>query len=98
MEAMVNGIPVVATDIPGSRELVQHGRTGLLFPPEDIMALADSIESLIKDAQLRTEMGRRGEARVKSEGLLVSDVAIRHLELYERLRLRRPKSRHERSE
>jgi glycosyltransferase involved in cell wall biosynthesis len=95
MEAMVNGIPVVATDIPGSRELVQHGRTGLLFPPEDIMALADSVESLIKDAQLRTTMGRRGEARVKSEGLLVSDVAIRHLELYERLRLRQPKTRHE---
>lgn len=84
-EAMVNGIPVVATDIPGSRELVQHQRTGLLFPPGDIKSLVDSIESLILDEQLRLDMGRHAQSTVESEGLLVSDVAVRHLELYQRL-------------
>jgi glycosyltransferase involved in cell wall biosynthesis len=85
MEAMVNGIPVVATDIPGSRELVQHQRTGLLFPPGNIMSLVDSIESLILDEQLRLDMGRHAQSTVEGEGLLVSDVAVRHLELYQRL-------------
>lgn len=49
MEAQALGIPVVATDVPGCRQAVDPGRSGLLVPPHDPVALADAIESLASD-------------------------------------------------
>lgn len=46
MEAMGIGVPIVATDIPGCRDLIENGKTGLLFPPGDVDALCDALESL----------------------------------------------------
>jgi ribosomal protein S18 acetylase RimI-like enzyme len=62
MEAAAMGLPVVATDIRGCREVVDDGETGLLVAPRDAAALADAIATLARDAGRRRSMG---EAAVK---------------------------------
>jgi len=65
IEAMLSGLPVVATDIRGSREEVVDGKTGLLVPVNDSRALADALNRLVSDAALRTAMGRDGLERAR---------------------------------
>lgn len=67
LEAMLLGKPVVATDIPGSRELVRDGETGLRVPWNDAVALRDALRRLAGDAALRERMGRRGAEVVRAE-------------------------------
>lgn len=62
-EAMACGKPVVAADHGGVVEVVEAGRTGLLFPPRDVDKLAWALQVLIEDRARAREMGRRGEAR-----------------------------------
>jgi glycosyltransferase involved in cell wall biosynthesis len=52
--------PVVATEVGGNPELVKDGETGFLCPGGDPDAMAGRILSLLKDDQLRNDMGRRG--------------------------------------
>jgi glycosyltransferase involved in cell wall biosynthesis len=49
MEGMAAGVPVIGTDIPGTRDLVEHGRTGWLFPVGDSAALAAALDGILKD-------------------------------------------------
>jgi glycosyltransferase involved in cell wall biosynthesis len=65
IEAMMSGLPVVATDIRGAREEVVDGETGLLVPVDDADALAAALGRLTGDADLRRRMGRAGEARAR---------------------------------
>jgi glycosyltransferase involved in cell wall biosynthesis len=51
------GRPLVATDVPGCREVVRNGVNGLLVPARDAVALAEAIESLLKNPKLRAEFG-----------------------------------------
>lgn len=60
LEAASCGCPIIATDVPGCREIVRDGVNGLLVPPRDHIALAGALIALIENAQLREEMGRRG--------------------------------------
>jgi glycosyltransferase involved in cell wall biosynthesis len=60
LEAMAAGRPVVATDVPGCREAVRQEENGFLVPPRDAVALADSLERLIADPELRAAMGGQG--------------------------------------
>jgi glycosyltransferase involved in cell wall biosynthesis len=60
IEAAASERAIVATDVPGCRDIVRHGTNGLLVPPKDPAALADAIATLLNDATLRAEMGRRG--------------------------------------
>lgn len=64
MEAAAMGLPVIASDIRGCREVVQHGKTGVLVPVRDAAALAGAIERLAGDPALRAEMGRQGREHV----------------------------------
>ena len=57
MEAAAMGIPIVATDIRGCRQVVDDGRTGLLVPTRDPGALAEAIERLVAEPELRAQMG-----------------------------------------
>lgn len=61
LEAMALGKPVVATDVGGNRELVLHGRTGLLVPPRNAEELADAVIALIRDEAAAQSMGRRAK-------------------------------------
>lgn len=63
IEAMMSGLPVVATDIRGAREEVVAGETGLLVPVADDAALAGALERLIADEAVRRSMGEKGRAR-----------------------------------
>src|SRR6185312_11808262 len=49
MEAMAIGVPVIATNIAGTSELVENGKTGILVRPSDDQALIDAIKKMIKD-------------------------------------------------
>lgn len=60
IEAAASGRPLVASDVPGCREIVRHGVNGLLVPARDARALADALRRLIDDADLRGRMGREG--------------------------------------
>ena len=63
IEAMLCGLPVVATDIRGPREQVVHGATGLLVSPAQAAPLAAALQRLAVDAALRARMGAAGRAR-----------------------------------
>jgi phosphatidylinositol alpha-mannosyltransferase len=63
LEAMAAGRPVVCSDIPGYREVVQPGRQGLLVPPADEPALAAALLRLLADPALRAALGSAGRRR-----------------------------------
>src|SRR5207249_9779336 len=66
--ALAAGLAVVATDVPGHRDVVGHETTGLLVAPEaGAVALATAIESLLDDPDRRRRMGQAGRARVVEE-------------------------------
>ena len=67
LEAAACGRAIVTTDMPGCREIVEHGVTGLLVAPRDPVGLADAIERLIRDPDLRARMGAAGRALVERE-------------------------------
>ncbi len=64
LEAMGAGLAVVATDVPGHRDVVKDDETGLLVAPGDERALAAAIGALLDDPERRRRMGRAGRARV----------------------------------
>ncbi len=63
IEAMLTGLPVVATDIRGPREQVVDGETGRLVPPGTVVPLAEALAGLATDPALRARMGEAGRAR-----------------------------------
>lgn len=63
IEAMMTGLPVVATDIRGSREEICQGSTGLLVDVGDVQGLRNALSSLINNGQLRQSMGQAGFQR-----------------------------------
>lgn len=64
LEAMANGLPVVASNIAGNEELVVDGVTGVLVPPENVSSLREMLKKLINDAPLRERMGAASRRRV----------------------------------
>ena len=89
IEAASCGRPIVTTDVPGCREIVNHEDTGFLVPPEDAGELARRIRQLLDDPDLRREMGRNGRARVE-ENFTAQQVAETIVEAYDRLLPRGP--------
>jgi glycosyltransferase involved in cell wall biosynthesis len=67
LEAMAYGKPIVASRIGGIPELVKEGTTGLLFEPKSISQLSSSIETLLKNPDLRAEFGRNARKIVEAE-------------------------------
>jgi glycosyltransferase involved in cell wall biosynthesis len=67
MEAAAMGLPVVATDIRGCRQVVDDGRTGLLVPVRDADRLAAAIDALVADETRRRSMGQAGREKALDE-------------------------------
>jgi len=65
MEAAASGLPVIATDIRGCRDVVEDGDNGYLIPVRDPVAISDAITKLGSDPQLRQAMGAAGRARAR---------------------------------
>ena len=88
MEAAAMGVPTVATDVRGCRQVVEHGVTGLLVPPRDPAAIAAAILRLAEDASLRATMA--SAARDRARRLFDQQRCIdTTLAVYERLLERR---------
>jgi glycosyltransferase involved in cell wall biosynthesis len=64
LEAMMAGLPIIATKVEGVEEVVAEGKHGLLVPIEDADALADAIMQLMANPQLRHEMGAAAKEQV----------------------------------
>jgi sugar transferase (PEP-CTERM/EpsH1 system associated) len=67
LEAMAAGLPVVATDVGGNRELVVEGSTGFLVPRSDPDALAGAIRHYVDDPEMRAAHGQRAQLRCEAE-------------------------------
>jgi glycosyltransferase involved in cell wall biosynthesis len=85
MEAAASGLPIVATDIRGCREVVDHERTGLLVPARDAAVLEAAIERLAGDAATRRRLGGAAAAKARDE-FDQRRVIARTLEAYARLK------------
>ncbi len=67
LEAASMGKPIVTTDIPGCREIVEDGVNGFLVPPKNSKALVEAIGKLILDENLRKQMGEASRKKVLEE-------------------------------
>jgi glycosyltransferase involved in cell wall biosynthesis len=74
VEAGLTALPVVATDVPGVRTIVEDGRTGLVVPEDDLPALVGATGRLVQEADLRSAMGRA--ARQRCQDLFSIDVVV----------------------
>ena len=81
LEAMAAGVPVVATDIPGTRELVLPGVTGYLVPVGDRAAFAKYTDRLLNDPVLAARYGAAARERVQKE-FSVAKMVARYTDLY----------------
>jgi starch synthase len=88
LEAMACAKPVVASNVGGVPEIVLDGETGLLFPGEDVPALARTLEGLLSDPERATAMGCAGRAR--AEALFTwQRIADQYFEIYQQVSQRR---------
>lgn len=67
MEAMASGLPVVGTDVNGIADLVEPGRTGLLVPPGNPVALSQALGDLLEDSTKRASWGAAGRTRIRDQ-------------------------------
>ena len=84
LEANAMLVPVVALDSGGVGQAVEHGRSGMLSPHEDIATLSENLERLMADPMLRERMGRDGRQRIFEE-FLPERIARDAGEVYEQI-------------
>jgi len=84
LEAMAMQKPIVTTDHPGCRETVEAGKNGFLVPVKDVTALANALEKLILDKDLRDRFGRYSRAKALRE-FTEEDVISQTIKVYETL-------------
>lgn len=65
LEAAASARAIITTDMPGCREIVEHGSNGLLVPPRDPQAIANAIQRLAEAPELRQRMGAAGRVLVE---------------------------------
>jgi glycosyltransferase involved in cell wall biosynthesis len=75
MEAMATEIPVISTAVSGIPELVIDGETGLLVPEKDEISLAETMEHLIANEDLRIQLGRNAREHVMKDFSMGSNAA-----------------------
>jgi glycosyltransferase involved in cell wall biosynthesis len=91
LEAMAAGVPVVASAVGGTPEILTEAESGYLVPAGDVDLLADRIQGLLESPEKRRVIGRRGRQRVEQDFTFAAQ-AIRYRALFCRLR-RRARSR-----
>ncbi len=81
IEAAACGRAIITTDNPGCREAIEPDVTGLMVPIKDTQSLANAIEKLIIDPDLRHQMGTAGRKRAE-EIFPIEKIVAAHLEIY----------------
>jgi len=84
LEAMASGVPVIASDVGGIPEVVDHGTTGFLAPCRDTKAMAAHAVSLLKDEDRRCQFGQAARARAR-ELFNYASIVPQYERLYQRL-------------
>lgn len=84
VEAAACGRPIVTTNVPGCRDAIVANESGLLVPPHDSVALANAIQMLIENPELRATMGRAGR-KLAERMFSVGSVVDAHLAVYKSL-------------
>jgi glycosyltransferase involved in cell wall biosynthesis len=84
LEALATGLPLVATDTGGSKELIQEGENGFIIKMKDSADIAEKIEKLINDPELVKKMGEA--SRKKAEGMSWERVSLGYYELYKKVK------------
>jgi glycosyltransferase involved in cell wall biosynthesis len=84
LEAMSLELPVIATRISGTVDVVEHERSGILVDPEDPEALAASMERVIRNPEIAVQLGKNGRQRIK-ENFSLDHVAQHYSQLYQDL-------------
>ena len=84
VEAAASGRAIVTTDVPGCRDAIEPGVTGVLVPPHDAAALADAVRDLATDTARRMDMGRAGRELAEKE-FDIEHIAQKQLDVYESL-------------
>jgi glycosyltransferase involved in cell wall biosynthesis len=84
-EAMFTGCPAIGTRAGGIPELVQHERTGLLVEPGQPAQMAQALEKLMSNPDLRAQYGRQGAATIIEQGMIAEQMVANHVKLYESL-------------
>jgi len=64
LEAMLMGVPVVASSVDGILEVVEDGKNGILVPPGNVGALSDAIDGLIRNPQVRQNLGKAAREHI----------------------------------
>ena len=75
MEAMAVGVPVISTNIAGTSELIEDGKSGLLVRPSDSEAIADAIIRMVNDYDFRLRAAELGRRKVVDEFDLETECA-----------------------
>jgi L-malate glycosyltransferase len=81
LESMAAGVPVVATRVGGSPELIDDGKTGLLVPPDDEASLVAALERLLRQPELRMQCARQAKQKAR-DNFRLTEVCGRFEQLY----------------
>jgi glycosyltransferase involved in cell wall biosynthesis len=81
LESMKHGVPVVVTRVGGNPEVVIEGKTGYLVPPRDPQAFAERVVALLRDPDLRRQMGAAARHRI-AEHFHIASTAEAYLDVY----------------
>lgn len=84
VEAAACGRAVVTTDVPGCRDAITANETGLLVPVKNSVALADAIQMLIENPELRHNMGLAGR-RLAEDAFVIEKIVEQHMDIYREL-------------
>jgi glycosyltransferase involved in cell wall biosynthesis len=87
MESMSQGVPVLATNVPGTREMIEDGKNGWLVEPRDPSALAKTLIRVLRDPEERLRISQ--DALRQVDRFSINTIALLYLDLYQRIRANR---------
>ena len=79
-----HAVACITTDHPGCRDAIEPNKTGLLVPIKNSLALADAIDYLIKNPEVRKKMGASGRALAEKE-FAIEKIVAEHMKIYKNL-------------
>ncbi len=91
LEAMAVGLPAISTSLSGIPEIIDHGKTGLLVPPDNPMLLAKAIVEVLGNPKLRERLAREGRSKaeeafdIRKNVLILADLFTQSTVGWERL-------------